>query len=228
VDVALVEKLYRTHREDLLAVIAQQREFREALAGRMTPQLDDLEAELTYLLLRHHRPAVVMELGTFHGWSTTWLLSALRDNGAGELHSFDRIDNVARNVPRELADRRWTFVHGDVREQLAAVPPDTDYLFVDADHGARFGHWYLEHLFPLMPAGIPVNVHDVLRGRRARPWSEGAVLTRWLDDRGVEVFSTSRKGAPETFAQLNDLRAELGITGARETTRNPMIFFRLP
>lgn len=221
-------ELYRTYRDDLRAVIEQQRAFREALAGRMTPQLDDLEAELTYLLLRHHRPAVVMELGTFHGWSTTWLLSALRDNGSGRLHSFDRIDNVARNVPGELAADRWTFVHGDVREQLAAVPQDTGYLFVDADHGARFGHWYLEHLFPLMPAGIPVSVHDVLRGRRARLWSEGAVVTRWLHERDVAVFSASRRAAPGAFAQLNDLRAELGITGARETTRNPMIFFRLP
>jgi predicted O-methyltransferase YrrM len=228
VDVALAEDLYRKYRDDLVAVIEQQRAFRAGLGGRMTPQLDDIEAELTYLLLRHHRPATVMELGTFHGWSTTWLLSALRDNGMGALHSFDRIDNVRQNVPAELAEGRWTFVHGDVREQLDAVPRGIGYLFVDADHGASFGRWYLEHLFPLMPAGIPVSVHDVLRGRRARPWSEGAVVTRWLDEHDVAVFSASRKGAPETFAQLGELRNDLRVTGARATTRNPMIFFSLP
>ena len=85
--------------------------------GRVTPQLDDVEAELTYLALRDHRPDTVMELGTFHGWSTTWILSALRDNGRGHLHSFDRIDNVLRTVPAELAADRWTFVHGRRRRR---------------------------------------------------------------------------------------------------------------
>ena len=45
----------------------------------MIPQLDDVEAELTYLALREHRPDAVMELGTFQGWSTTWILRALAE-----------------------------------------------------------------------------------------------------------------------------------------------------
>lgn len=223
-----VGDLYRRYAADLAAVIAQQREFHGANRGRMTPQLDDLEAEITYLLLREYRPATVMELGTFHGWSTTWLLSALRDNGTGHLHSFDKIDNVVRNVPAELAADRWTFVQGDMRTNLAKVPRDVGYLFVDADHGRRFGRWYVEHLFPAVPPGTPVSVHDVLRGRRARVWSEGAEVLAWLREGGVATFSASRKGAPEAFAHINELRTELGLDGARETTRNPMIFFRLP
>lgn len=223
-----VRDLYRKYTSDLVAVVEQQRAFRIATRGRMTPQLDDLEAEITYLLLRELRPETVMELGTFHGWSTTWLLSALRDNGTGHLHSFDKIDNVVRQVPAALADSRWTFVRGDVRTTLDRVPPAVDYLFVDADHGQRFADWYLEHLFPLVPSGTPVSVHDVFRGRRARIWSEGAVVISWLQERGVSVFSPSRRHSPTVFAELNRLRAELGIEGARGTTRNPMIFFRMP
>jgi hypothetical protein len=64
------------------------------------PQLDDVEAELTYLALRDHRPHTVMELGTFQGWSTTWILRALRDNGHGRLHSFDQVDAVLRTGAR--------------------------------------------------------------------------------------------------------------------------------
>ncbi len=220
-NLALATGLYREHADDLRAVIDELRDFP---APR---QLDDVEAELTYLLLRHHRPATVMELGTFHGWSTNWLLRALRDNGRGQLHSFDRVEHVLRTVPAALADR-WTFVPGDVRETLPKVPADVGDLFVDADHGARFARWYLAELFPLMPAGIPVSVHDVLPGRRPRPWSEGSVVTAWLRERAVEEFTASRKAAPEAFAQLQAVRAELGITGARGTTRNPMIFFSLP
>ena len=81
--------LYRKYASDLATVIDEQRGF------TAPKQLDDIEAELTYLRLRELRPAKVMELGTFHGWSTTWMLRALRDNGTGHLYSYDRVDHVA-------------------------------------------------------------------------------------------------------------------------------------
>lgn len=227
IDLDGVVALYRTHAADLSAVVARQRAFREATPS-MTPQLDDVEAEVTYLLLRDARPAHVMELGTFHGWSTTWILQALRDNGSGHLHSFDRIDNVRRTVPRELAQDRWTFVHGDVRERLADVPRAAGYLFVDAAHTASFARWFLAELFPLVPAGIPVSVHDVHHGRRVLPFTEGAVLLRWMREHGVDGFTASRRRAPGAFARLAAVREELGLTGARGTTRNPMLWFTMP
>jgi predicted O-methyltransferase YrrM len=226
VDLAHATWLYRTYADDLHAVIDQQRSF--LAESRVTAQLDDVEAELTYLALRDHRPDTVMELGTFHGWSTTWILSALRDNGGGHLHSFDRVDTVLRTVPAELAADRWTFVTGDVAANLAAVPPDIGYLFVDADHGRRFARWYLGHLFPLVTAGTPVSVHDVFHGRRARPWSEGAEVLRWLAAHDMAWFTAARRHAPATLAALDDVRAGLGLTGARGTSVNPMIFFSLP
>jgi predicted O-methyltransferase YrrM len=214
--------LYRKYASDLAAVIDEQGSF------TAPKQLDDIEAELTYLRLRELRPGTVMELGTFHGWSTTWILRALRDNGIGHLHSFDRVDHVVRNVPDELAAGRWTFTGGNVQDHLSAVPRDLGYLFVDADHGRRFGRWYLEHLFPLLPAGTPVSVHDVFHRRRARMLSEGAEVVRWLDERGVPLFTAARRHAPEPFAEINRVRAELGVAGARGTTVNPMIWFSLP
>lgn len=220
--------LYRRYASDLAAVIEQQRAFHAENRERMTPQLDDIEAELTYLYLRELRPATVMELGTFHGWSTTWILSALRDNGAGRLHSFDRIDNVVRNVPAALTDDRWTFVQGDVHATLDAVPRDVGFLFVDADHSRRFGRWYLAHLFPLLPSGTPVSVHDVFHGRRARIFSEGAEVVSWLADHDIRLFTAARRNSSDVFAALNEVRAELGIDGARGTTVNPMIWFTLP
>lgn len=227
IDLEHVSTLYRKHAGDLAAVIDQQRRFRMATPS-MTPQLDDLEAEITYLLLREARPAHVMELGTFHGWSTSWILSALRDNGFGHLHSFDRIDNVCRTVPAELGDGRWTFVLGDVKERLADVPRDAGYLFVDAAHSAGFAHWYLSELFPLVPAGIPVSVHDVFHGRWTLPFTEGAVLTRWLTAHDATFFTASRRRSADTFRALAVLKRELGLSGARDTTINPMVWFTMP
>lgn len=219
--------LYRTHAGDLSAVIAQQRTFL-AETPSVVPQLDDVEAELTYLLLRHHRPSHVVEIGTFWGWSTTWILSALRDNGHGHLHSFDLVDHVRHTVPAELAGDRWTFHPGDLRETLSEVPAGTGYLFVDADHGRRFGRWYLEHLFPRIAPGTPASVHDVFHLPLPRPFTEGAELMRWLRARDVAWFTAARPAARTHLRALDAVRAEVGITGARGTTRNPMVFFEMP
>jgi predicted O-methyltransferase YrrM len=218
--------LYRTHADDLAIVIDRQREL--LADGTITPQLDDVEAELTYLLLRHHRPSQVVEVGTYYGWSTTWILSALRDNGSGHLQSFDLVDHVCGTVPEELSTGRWTFHRGDLRETVEKVPADTGYLFVDADHGRRFARWYLEHLFGRIATGTPTSVHDVFHLPRARPFTEGSEVLRHLERSGTGWFTSSRAAAPRNLRALDAVRAELGITGVRGTSRNPMIFFLMP
>ncbi|GAA1076102.1 class I SAM-dependent methyltransferase [Pseudonocardia alni] len=218
--------LYRTHADDLAMVIDRQREL--LADGTITPQLDDVEAELTYLLLRHHRPSQVVEVGTYYGWSTTWILSALRDNGSGHLQSFDLVDHVCGTVPEELSTGRWTFHRGDLRETVEKVPADTGYLFVDADHGRRFARWYLEHLFGRIATGTPTSVHDVFHLPRARPFTEGSEVLRHLERSGTGWFTSSRAAAPRNLRALDAVRAELGITGVRGTSRNPMIFFSMP
>ncbi len=228
IDLAYVRELYRQYAGELATVGKTQREFAEAGRGTMTPQLDDLEAEITYLLLRATRPAAVVEIGTFHGWSTSWILNALRDNGTGHLYSFDIVDNALRNVPRDLAEGRWTFVRGDIRQNLDQVPADTGYLFVDAAHSARFARWYLAELFPRVRAGIPVSVHDVFHFRVPLPLHEGRVVVRWLDERRTPFFTPSRAKARPVFDELTALRDELGLEPVRGPGDNPMIFFRKP
>ena len=228
IDLGYIFELYKEFAGELAAVGKAQREYAESMKSAMTPQLDDLEAEITYLLLRASRPASVMELGTFHGWSTTWILSALRDNGSGHLHSFDIIDNVVRNVPEDLAEGRWTFVKGDIKETLARVPADTGYLFVDAAHNGRFARWYLDNLFPRVPTGIPVSVHDVFHFRTTLPMHEGKVVVRWLGEKGVPFFTPSRARSRADYKALNALRDELGLAPIRGAGDNPMIFFTMP
>jgi predicted O-methyltransferase YrrM len=228
IDLGYIFELYKEFAGELAAVGKAQREYADSMKATMTPQLDDLEAEITYLLLRAARPASVMELGTFHGWSTTWILSALRDNGSGHLHSFDIIDNVVRNVPQDLAEGRWTFVKGDIKETLHQVPADTGYLFVDAAHNGSFARWYLDNLFPRVPAGIPVSVHDVFHFRTTIPMHEGKVVVRWLGEKGVPFFTASRARSRADYKALNALRDELGLAPIRGGGDNPMIYFTMP
>ncbi|GES28500.1 class I SAM-dependent methyltransferase [Streptomyces angustmyceticus] len=222
--------LYVKYQDDLRAVRDAQRTFLRDRGRTMKAQLDDYEAEMTYLLLRDLRPEVVVEIGTFHGWSTMWILSALRDNGAGHLHSFDIVDNVVRNVPRELAADRWTFTQGDIQQHPEKIPAEkTDYLFVDADHGARFARWYIENLFPAVPPRTPASVHDVFHGRRPKPFSEGSVIVKWLADRNIDFLTPSTAKAPQVTEQLALVKKDVGLDEpVRDSDHNPMIFFTLP
>src|SRR6266540_3945006 len=177
-DIETVVRLYRTYADDLRVAREAQRELRYQYP--LKPKLDDIEAELTYLAVREVRPATVVEIGAFHGWSTTWILRALRDNGAGHLTTFDLVDPATRTVPAALSEERWTFVHGDVRRQLHRLPPRPGYVFVDAAHTAGFARWYTRRLLPRLADGTPVSVHDVYHGRRPWPVSEGSVVLAWL------------------------------------------------
>jgi hypothetical protein len=223
-----IAELYRKYETELAAVRDAQRAFCENNRATMTPQLDDHEAEITYLLIREHRPEHVMELGTFYGWSTTWILSALRDNGTGHLHSYDIVDNVLRTVPKELSADRWTFTQGDIRQNLDSLPERVDYLFVDAAHNGKFGRWYLDNLFPKMPAGIPVSVHDVFHYRFTLPFHEGKVVVRWLKEHNVDYFTAAAARNPEAYRKLHELKKELGMAPVRDSKDNPMIWFNLP
>ncbi|MGW9173866.1 class I SAM-dependent methyltransferase [Streptomyces decoyicus] len=224
-----ISSLYAKYQDDLRVVRDAQRKFLKDRGKLMKAQLDDYEAEMTYLLLRDLRPEIVVEVGTFYGWSTMWILSALRDNGSGHLHSFDIVDNVVRNVPSELSADRWTFTKGDIQQHPEKVPAETDYLFIDADHGSRFAHWYIENLFPAVPPRTPTSVHDVFHGRRPKPFSEGSVIVKWLAEQNIEFFTPSTAKAPQVTEQLAAVKKELGLDEpVRNSDHNPMIFFTLP
>lgn len=223
--VEFVVDLYRKYADELQSAREEQRALR-ATNPEVKAQLDDLEAEITYLLVREHRPETVVEIGSLHGWSTTWLLRALRDNGIGHLHTYDLIDNARRNVPGELAANRWTFVHGDARKKLAGHQHKIDYLFVDAAHTASFARWYVRELLPTVPAGVPVSVHDVFHGKRPWPFSEGRVVLSWLAERGITYFTPSRAAAPDVNRRLLGMKDTLGLSERVHTGRDdPMLFF---
>ncbi|WP_033289364.1 class I SAM-dependent methyltransferase [Amycolatopsis jejuensis] len=221
----LVCSLYRQHAEALRAAKDAQRAHRRSHPAMKT-QLDDLEAEITYLLLRQQRPAKVVEIGSLHGWSTSWLLRALADNGTGHLVTADLVGHAAATVPSSLAKGRWEFRQGDARTLTGDWLSDVDYLFVDADHGARFARWYLADVFPGLDAAV--SVHDVFHRTTPLPFTEGKEVLRWLDTTHTPYFTAARARAPHASARLGELRRELGLSEAVHTGRaNPMIYFRI-
>lgn len=225
IDLDTVLTLYRRHADDLGAARDTQRALLSA-NPRMRPKLDDIEAELTYLLVRETRPARIVEIGTFHGWSTSWLLRALADNGQGHLDSYDIVDHVLGTIPDELAAERWSFHRGDVRAAPDLRPSTVDYLFIDAAHTARFAHWYVRTLLEHLDVGTPVSVHDVYHRSRVTPFSEGRIVLGWLDRRRNGHFTASAKAAPQVFGEIAAVRRALGLDAVvHQVSPNPMIYF---
>ena len=223
----LVADLYREYRADLARVRHEQRRLRRDDTA-MKAQLDDIEAEITYLLLRHARPETVVEVGTFHGWSTTWILRALRDNDRGQLHSFDLLDEVRRHVPAELAAERWSFTQGDARGMDRDRIPPADHLFLDADHGRRFARVVRRAPVPRGPrrgsGECARRVPRVARQAVQRGLRGGAVARRARHP----VLTTARRKAPDVQQRLIALKDELGLgEPVRVSPTNPMIFFRM-
>lgn len=222
--VETVIDLYDTH---LDAVRAARSEQRALLAARgLRAQLDDIEGELTYLWVRHTRPATVVEIGALHGWSSAWILRALRDNGeGGRLLTMDLTGDATFAVPTSLSAGRWEFREGDARTLPRDWLGSAGYLFVDAAHTARFARWYLAEVFPHLAPGTPVSVHDVFHRRRPPPLSEGAVLLRWLRRRGGGYFTASRAAAPRVYNRIQQFRRRAALAEPiRDGTRNPMVF----
>lgn len=232
-------ELYQQYRHDLVSVRRRQywfhrrhdnplvRRLRKLRLRRhmLFPALDDIEAEVTYLLIRARRPKVVIEMSPNGGWSTSWILSALRDNdNGGQLWSYDLHDTCMKFVPRELAAGRWNFVQGDAHETTRSAP-NFDYLFIDADHSRAFAEWFVSTLFPRVPRGAVVSVHDVFH--TAEPSEEGEVVIRWLEQHGVPYWTPSPLVSTEVTDRIEQERALLGIDyviQARDR-HNPMLFF---
>jgi predicted O-methyltransferase YrrM len=192
-------------------------------------QFDDLEAEIAYLLMREHRPELVVEVSPCGGWSTSWILNALHDNAHGVVHSYDLIDHSLAKVPPDLRQGRHWFHQGDVRESRE-LPSRIDYLFLDSDHTGEFGGWAVANLFPRVRSGGLVSVHDVFHPDGvAISGGEGPVVLDWLERNGIDYLSLSPTHAPEAAAVAEAARREIGITfDICESRANSALFFVMP
>lgn len=231
--------LYRRFCNDLIAVRRQQyrfkrrhdnpfvRRLRKLRLRRymLFPALDDIEAEVTYLLIRDRRPRVVVEMSPNAGWSTTWILSALRDNdNGGQLWSYDLHDTSTKFVPKNLAAGRWHFVQGDARETVRSSPA-FDYLFIDSNHSKVFAEWFVSALFPRIPPGTVVSVHDVFHS--VEPSEEGQVVINWLAQRHCPYWTASPLAAADNTKRIQEQRMRLGMNYVilPHEHHNPMLFF---
>ena len=233
---ARLESMYVEYAADLVAVRREADAHRRRLARSA---LEDMEAEITYLRLRRLQPRRVLEVGALCGYSSFWILAALRDNWRAEtaqrtashlsgvskglempeLHSFDLVKCSHRTelLPAELRSMRRFFL-GDVFTSLADGLGATsyDYVFLDAEHTASFARRYIPLLEERSGRGgrIVGSVHDVygLDEHDARGVSEeGAVVVDWLAQ-----MEPGQARLAYTVSSLRDLRLHIQVMQLRE------------
>lgn len=193
-------------------------------------QLNDLNCELLYLLVRDSEPECVAEISPCGGWSTSWILNALHDNGHGKLLSFDTVDYSTKKLPTDLTQGIRTFHQGDV-QQSTHLPDQIDFLLMDSDHTAPFAEWYIREVFPRVRSGSHVMVDDVFHKQGpAESGGEGPVVLSWLEERGIEHFQASTNHAPKNHAAVQRTRELLGLheTIVRDAAIDPAIYFVMP
>ena len=116
------------------------------------------------MTIREARPDVVVEISPCHGYSTNYILAALRANGSGVVHSYEltaQVDGVPTEevIRRNLLDdpgEALQVVVGDAHTQ--EIPP-ADVLLIDSAHEDHFVAWVFEELVPR--AGYVVQ-HDLV------------------------------------------------------------------
>lgn len=143
---------------DLTAFYAEMEHISRASQG-VHPE----EAAILYGLVRALRPKLVLETGTFEGYSTTQLARALDANGAGRMETVDVATDTGFRVPEGL--RHFvTFRRGMLSQQMAGILSDgkegLDIFFHDSAHTYLNTLGELIAFSPFYKPGCVIVCHD--------------------------------------------------------------------
>jgi predicted O-methyltransferase YrrM len=155
--------------------------------GRVTGRDGYDEGLRLYRLLRDLRPSVAVETGVCNGVSTAFLLLALEDNGAGELHSIDLPEVAGEEyeagtfwdgkggavippgreagwmVPEHLR-RCWQLILGRSQDELPGLlerVESIDFFMHDSEHSYECMSFEFEHAWEALNDGGALVADDV-------------------------------------------------------------------
>ena len=128
--------------------------------GMLNVPMDD--GRLLRLLTETMGAKHVVEIGTSNGYSSLWLLMALRTTG-GKLTTFEidpqKVRLATNNFKRAGVDHLATIIEGDAHEEVKRLKGPIDLLFIDADKDGYLD--YLNKLIPLVRPGGLIVTHNM-------------------------------------------------------------------
>ena len=109
----------------------------------------EIEGKRLYDLVRGLKPLLIVEIGGFHGCSTSWMAKALRDNKKGKIISIDN----------DLQRGEWSLIPEELKEFVdlrtadaftCEVPENIDMVFEDGAHYPWFTKKVAQRFKPSM------------------------------------------------------------------------------
>jgi hypothetical protein len=197
--------LYAKFAEELHYIRARARDFCQSTSSQKVKSKrclsQDIEMEVSYLRLRNMKPKTVWEISPSQGFSTIWILHALKMNNNGAvLHSFDRLNLAEGLIPAEFREPngpKWKLHVGKVAETYKPVlnrgnGSTPDYLYLDSFHSREFALFYMN----LMTEVVAVRTQKGMRGRVGVSVHDAYHPSFWTDryeGRNLRVRRTSRR-----------------------------------
>ncbi|MDF1719300.1 MAG: class I SAM-dependent methyltransferase [Minwuia sp.] len=168
-------------RDDLLAISATDDTARPRW---LQDWFGGLDAATAYSMVRHHRPARIVEVGSGH--STRFMKRAADDGGFTT--DILAIDPAPRADIRDLGIRIQQTVVQDAPADSFAHLVAGDILAIDSSHilmpGSDVDH-LLNTVIPGLPAGVIVHIHDIfLPGGYPESW----LLRGYNEQNGVAAL----------------------------------------
>jgi caffeoyl-CoA O-methyltransferase len=184
-------------------------ELHEATFGEMSsPQMiaGPVLGQLLRFLVRMVAPRLVVEIGTFTGYSALAMAGGLSTGGrlvTCEL-SAERADFARSWFDRSPLGDRIDLRVGPALETVATLDGPFDFVFIDADKGGYTG--YYEAVVPkLSPSGVIVVDNTLRDGDVAEPMDDG--------DRAMAAFNAHVHADPRTENVILTVRD--GVTVVR-------------
>lgn len=202
-----LEDYARVHTSAVDDVYERLRAYTFAHVALPQMQVGLLEGQLLKTLVAALGARLVVEVGTFTGYSTLAMAEALPEGGRIITHDVNaETGAIAQRFWGEVPwGSRIVQVLGDARQTLRDLPDGIDMAFIDADKGGYITYWDL--LVPKMRRGGLIVADNVL-------WSGRVLDPEKDDDHSIVRFNAHVRADARVDAVMLTVRD--GVTIARK------------
>lgn len=115
------------------------------------------------VIISHHRPQTILELGTSAGYSTIWFAHTAQQYG-GKVYTMERdplkIPLAQDTFARVGLTSHITLMEGEIRDLLQTWDKKIDFLFIDANKKKYLT--YLKQLEPFFVSGTIIAADNII------------------------------------------------------------------
>jgi caffeoyl-CoA O-methyltransferase len=187
---AAVERFARDHTQPESELHVRLREETHRVMERPQMQVDVIEGRFLKMLVRITGARIILEIGTFTGYSALMMAEGLPNDGRLTTCEIDpKAEAIARRYFSESPHgSKITLRIGPALETIKTLSGPLDLVFIDADK-ANYSNYY-EASLPLLKPGGLIIADNVL-------WSGKVLDPKDADDHAIVAFDRMIQSDPQ-------------------------------